>query len=67
MEILLFVVLIGLIPAMIARSKGRDFLPWWTDAQHLRPGQHHQDRRRARGDGMGERAGGPAERVRLFS
>jgi hypothetical protein len=29
MEILLFAVLIGLIPAAIARGKGRDFVPWW--------------------------------------
>jgi hypothetical protein len=29
MEFLIFVVLIGLIPAMIARSKGREFVVWW--------------------------------------
>jgi hypothetical protein len=29
MEFLVFAVLIGLIPAMVARSKGRDFVPWW--------------------------------------
>ena len=29
MEWLFFGVLLGLIPAMIARSKGREFLPWW--------------------------------------
>ena len=30
MEFLILVILIGLIPAMVARSKGRDFLPWWV-------------------------------------
>jgi hypothetical protein len=29
MSFLLIVILIGLAPAMIARSKGRDFLLWW--------------------------------------
>ncbi|MFI5324787.1 MAG: hypothetical protein ACHQ7H_01015 [Candidatus Rokuibacteriota bacterium] len=29
MEFLILVVLIGLIPAMIARSKGRQFVVWW--------------------------------------
>jgi hypothetical protein len=29
MEILVVCVLIGLIPAMIARNTGRDFLLWW--------------------------------------
>jgi hypothetical protein len=29
MEFLIFVVLIGLIPAMIARNKGRQFVVWW--------------------------------------
>ena len=29
MEILVLAVLLGLIPAMVARSKGREFLLWW--------------------------------------
>src|SRR5215208_1054304 len=29
MEFLIIAVLIGLIPAAIARSKGRDFVLWW--------------------------------------
>jgi hypothetical protein len=29
MEFLIFAVLIGLIPGMIARSKGREFVIWW--------------------------------------
>ena len=29
MEVLLIAVLIGLIPAAIARNKGRSFLGWW--------------------------------------
>jgi hypothetical protein len=29
MEIIILVVLIGLIPAAIAKSKGRDFVAWW--------------------------------------
>lgn len=29
MEIFIIAILIGLIPAFIARSKGRDFLLWW--------------------------------------
>jgi hypothetical protein len=30
MELLCLAVLIGLIPAIIARKKGRRFVPWWT-------------------------------------
>jgi hypothetical protein len=29
MELFLLAVLIGLIPAMIARNKGRSFVAWW--------------------------------------
>ena len=29
MEFLVIAVLIGLIPAFIAQSKGRSFVPWW--------------------------------------
>ena len=29
MEILLFALIIGLIPAAIAQSKGRNFVEWW--------------------------------------
>jgi hypothetical protein len=29
MEFLLFAILIGLIPAVIARGKGRSFVAWW--------------------------------------
>lgn len=29
MEIFIIAILIGLIPAFIARSKGRDFVLWW--------------------------------------
>lgn len=28
-DILLFAAIIGVIPGLIARSKGRDFIPWW--------------------------------------
>jgi zinc transporter ZupT len=30
LEILIFVVLLGLIPAAIAQSKGRSFFVWWV-------------------------------------
>jgi zinc ribbon protein len=30
MEILMIAILLGLIPAMVARTKGRSFLPWWV-------------------------------------
>lgn len=30
METLLFAVILGPIPAMIARSRGRDFTTWWV-------------------------------------
>ena len=30
LEILVFLVLLGLIPAAIARSKGRSFFMWWV-------------------------------------
>lgn len=29
MEIFLFAILLGLIPAVIARGKGRSFMGWW--------------------------------------
>lgn len=29
LAVLIFAVLIGLIPAAIAQSKGREFVPWW--------------------------------------
>lgn len=29
MEVLIFAALLGLIPAMIAQSKGKSFGPWW--------------------------------------
>ena len=29
MTLLFFAVLLGLIPAKIARDKGREFVPWW--------------------------------------
>ena len=29
MELVLLAVLLGLIPAVIARGKGRSFFPWW--------------------------------------
>jgi hypothetical protein len=35
MEILRFVILFDLNPAMAARSQGRDFLPSWTDKRRL--------------------------------
>ena len=28
-EVLIFAAFLGVIPALIARSKGRDFFPWW--------------------------------------
>jgi hypothetical protein len=30
MEILIFAVLLGLIPAMVAKGKGKDFITWWV-------------------------------------
>jgi membrane protein implicated in regulation of membrane protease activity len=30
MEILIFAILLGLIPAVIAKNKGRAFFPWWV-------------------------------------
>lgn len=30
MEFLILAILLGLIPASIARSKGRSFVPWWV-------------------------------------
>lgn len=30
MEVLIFAMVIGVIPGLIARSKGRDFLPWYV-------------------------------------
>lgn len=29
MEIVIFAAILGVIVGMIAKSKGRDFLPWW--------------------------------------
>ena len=29
MEILVFAVVLGFIPAMVAKNRGRDFFPWW--------------------------------------
>ena len=62
MEILVFAVLLGLIPAFIAKSKGRNFFGWWVygalifivalvHSLVMKPDQHKLDRQQiASGD-----------------